>query len=176
MKRLYFIRHGESEGNVKRIFTGHLDLPLTKEGCRQAKLAAQDAKDLKIDLIVTSPLARASKTAEIVAGEINYPIEKIVVSDLFKERSYGDLHGQPYESVDHVDFDVIPEVETSAQLRARAKKGYESLKKMEADTILLCAHGTIGRAIRSQIQNDPNAEIEVTLEEEIPNAQIVRWI
>ena len=66
MKKLYFIRHGLSEGNVQEIWSGSTDTPLHTEGRAQAKAAGQKAKKLKIDLVVSSPMSRAKETAEII--------------------------------------------------------------------------------------------------------------
>jgi broad specificity phosphatase PhoE len=91
MKKLYFIRHGLSEMNKSGHFAGTIDTPLAEEGRAQAKMAGIKARELRIDLIVTSPLIRASETAEIIARQIGYPKDKIVLSRLLIERHWGDL-------------------------------------------------------------------------------------
>src|SRR5690606_2527197 len=70
MKKLYFIRHGLSVMNRQGVFSGSIDTPLTDEGRKQAKRAGKLARDFGIDYIVSSPLARALETAQIIAGEI----------------------------------------------------------------------------------------------------------
>src|SRR5581483_5723923 len=75
MKKLYFIRHGESVSNVERWHAGRIDTPLTERGRQQAREAGKKAKAQKLhfDLIVSSPLSRALETARIIAKEIGYP-------------------------------------------------------------------------------------------------------
>ncbi len=65
-----FLRHGESVGNVESRWQGQSDYPLTEKGRAQARALAERWKkeDVKFDLIITSTLARAQETAEIVAS------------------------------------------------------------------------------------------------------------
>jgi broad specificity phosphatase PhoE len=72
---LYLIRHGESEGNVRRIFQGSLDLPLTPLGECQARTLGRwlAAHGVQPSAIHASPLLRAWRTAEILAGELRTP-------------------------------------------------------------------------------------------------------
>jgi broad specificity phosphatase PhoE len=72
---LYLIRHGESEGNARRVFQGALDLPLTPLGESQAQtlgawLAAHGVRPLRI---YHSPLQRAARTAELIAAGLHAP-------------------------------------------------------------------------------------------------------
>lgn len=176
MKKLYFVRHGESEANSKELFAGRWDVPLTETGKQQAALAAEQLKRLGIDCIVSSPLLRARQTAEIIADIIKYPRQKIVFSDLFLERDYGDLQGRPWHEVADIDFDSIPNIETSERLLERAAEAAQFLQKIDADNILLVGHGTSGRAIRDQVLKRTGGDIEVTIDQEIPNSTIVEWL
>ena len=68
-KYLWLIRHGESEGNLERRIQGWQDFPLTNRGRRQAaRLAERLAEEAGIEAIITSPLARAATTAEIIGA------------------------------------------------------------------------------------------------------------
>ena len=62
--KIFLERHGQSEGNAKRIYLGHTDLGLTEEGRRQAEITAEHLKNEKIDAVYSSDLIRAFKTAE----------------------------------------------------------------------------------------------------------------
>ncbi len=73
--RLLLIRHGESEGNAAGILQGHRDYPLTPRGLRQAHLAAAQVAHLGVDRMVTSPLARAVQTADVIARAVRRPAE-----------------------------------------------------------------------------------------------------
>jgi len=61
--KVIFLRHGETELNKKRVAQGWTDSYMTKDGIKQIKDVANKLKDIKIDLIVSSPLGRAMRTA-----------------------------------------------------------------------------------------------------------------
>ncbi len=63
MGRVYILRHGETEGNEKKIFRGRWDLPLSSRGVRQVELAGEALAGVGFSQIFTSPLARARQTA-----------------------------------------------------------------------------------------------------------------
>lgn len=69
MLEIYFIRHGESAGNREERFRGRHDFPLNENGIRQARALRNELGTVKFDLIYSSPLSRALKTARILANE-----------------------------------------------------------------------------------------------------------
>ena len=71
---LYFVRHGESEGNRLRIATGWTDVPLSARGEEQARAAAEKLKEISFSACYTSELKRAYTTAEICAAGRGIPI------------------------------------------------------------------------------------------------------
>lgn len=78
MTAFYFLRHGQSEANLKGLFAGQReDSPLTAKDFEQAKAAAEELKLLHIDRIISSPLQRTRQTAEIVAKIIGFDIGNI---------------------------------------------------------------------------------------------------
>ena len=175
MKKLYFIRHGLSEMNKSGHFAGTIDTPLTNEGRAQAKTAGAGAKDLKIDLIVSSPLSRARETAEIIAREIGYPKDKIIYSNLIIERHWGDLEGAPHVTVE--DLDEVPNAETGSQLLERSEKALRYLESLDAENILVVSHGTFGRALRHHIIHDEpfiNRTSDASIR--LPNGEVIQWI
>ena len=176
MKKLYFIRHGESLGNLKRLFTGQWDVPLTELGQQQARAATQNAQNLQIECIVSSPLIRARQTAEIIAAAIGYPKDKILYSDLFMERNYGDWQQQSYEVADGKDFEKVPNIELEAHLLKRASQAADYLKNIKTNNVLVVGHGTQGRVLQQEIFNRHTKQIEVPIKDEIPNAQIIEWL
>lgn len=169
MKKLYFIRHGLSEMNALGLFAGLSETALTKEGKHQARAAGRLAKDLGIDLIVSSPMTRAIGTAEIIAAEINYPLNSIIQNKLFIERDFGALEGQPWSP--DLNLDGISDLETDDTLLERARLGLQWLKNQPADNILLVSHGAYGRAMRSVIQAKHFLE-----QDRLNNAEIQDWI
>ncbi len=72
--KIYFVRHGESEGNVGPFVQGREE-PLTIEGIEQANTVAERFKGIPVDIILSSPENRAKMTAEIISKDINTPIE-----------------------------------------------------------------------------------------------------
>ena len=76
MTILYLIRHGETGGNYEGRFQGIIDNPLNEYGIRQAKMLGEAFSLSKIDVLYTSPLQRAKKTAEIIAEM--HGLEKLV--------------------------------------------------------------------------------------------------
>ncbi len=177
MKRLYFIRHGLSENNKAGRWSGQLDVALLPKGRRQAEQAGVQArqKGLKFDLIVSSPLQRAYDTACLVAREFDYPTNRIVRDNLFQECGFGVLQGTEYGDLltkyfrDETVVDDYRDVETTAQLFARASQAWSYLQTLPQDSVLLVSHTAFGRALRRVILGKPldaivesfkNAEIE----------------
>ena len=94
MKEIYFIRHGETSWNKKGLSQGSRnDIKLNKNGIIQAKktgkyLNKYRQRDTKFDLIISSPMLRTKKTAEIIAKQIGYD-NYIIYYDELKERDQG---------------------------------------------------------------------------------------
>ncbi len=84
------LRHGQTALSTERRFAGRGDIPLTKEGVRQAGLAARRLADAGVDVIISSPLQRARKTAEAVAEATGAPL---TVYDEFAEADFGAWEG-----------------------------------------------------------------------------------
>lgn len=92
--RLYLIRHGQSAGNAEGRFGGHSPTPLSDLGEEQAKITAQYLSKEKIDVIYSSDLIRAVKTAEPLAELLDLPIIK---TSAFRERKVGVLEGLTFD-------------------------------------------------------------------------------
>lgn len=92
IKRIILIRHGESTANKNRTLTGRSDPELTSQGKIQAKKASVFIKKRysPIDVIYTSPLKRAYKTAEIISRKVKAPLKK---NDLLLETNFGCWEG-----------------------------------------------------------------------------------
>lgn len=72
--RIYLVRHGESEGNKKKVFQDPKS-PLSAEGVAQAEAVANRFSNIKIDLIFASPFTRAKMTAEAISKKLGSNIE-----------------------------------------------------------------------------------------------------
>jgi probable phosphoglycerate mutase len=154
MKHLYFMRHGLSEMNKRGLFSGRIDTPLAKEGIVQCQEAGHAFRGTKVDLMVSSPMMRAFESAKIVAGEIDYPEDRIILSELLMERDLGSLEGSNY--IKGLPLNRYDGVEHSDNLIERAKQALEFLNNLQADSILIVSHGAIGRAIKYVI--DPSLD------------------
>lgn len=83
MKTVYFIRHGQSEGNASLLYQQTGETLLTAHGVQQAKKVAAQMRRLPLEALVSSTFARAEATAREIARETGLPIEQ---SELFIER------------------------------------------------------------------------------------------
>lgn len=91
MTRFYFVRHGQTEFNLKKLVQGWCDSPLTKLGEKQASDIGQILSSIRFDYIFCSSSNRCITTAKIINSDRN---EVIPVEDL-KEYNFGQLEGQP---------------------------------------------------------------------------------
>ncbi len=91
---IYFIRHGESIGNVQGIIQGSLDLGLTEKGMEQAGYLSKSLKDKTITKVISSPLLRATQTSEILNHELN---AEMIFDERLKEYCYGEAEGKPWK-------------------------------------------------------------------------------
>jgi 2,3-bisphosphoglycerate-dependent phosphoglycerate mutase len=92
---LVLVRHGQSDWNLKNLFTGWRDVELTETGRAEALAGGQrlKAKGLKFDIAFTSALKRAQNTCQIVLDELGQSGLETVRDEALNERDYGDLSG-----------------------------------------------------------------------------------
>ena len=83
---LYFIRHGQSVTNLQGVFTGQADVPLTEEGCRDARRAGELLRGISFDRVYASDLSRAMRTAELALPGVAYE-----TTPLLREYDLGEL-------------------------------------------------------------------------------------
>jgi len=93
--RLVLLRHGQSDWNLKNLFTGWTDVDLTDQGRREALEAARllEAEDLKFDVAFTSVLKRAIRTLWIVMDDMDRMWVPVYRAWELNERHYGALQG-----------------------------------------------------------------------------------
>jgi len=90
------LRHGVTDWNRQGRFQGRTDISLNDEGISQAHAAALRLQNVRLDQVVTSPLVRAVKTAEIVASSSAVPL---AIDDRLIECDFGSLEGRPIAEV-----------------------------------------------------------------------------
>jgi uncharacterized phosphatase len=183
MQVLYFVRHGESQDNVNRVWSRD-DTPLTGRGKKQARTAGHLLKkqDLQFDLIVSSPLRRAHDTALIIAEELNYPKNEVQLLDMLVELNFGDLIGTSGLSIFEKPFSRLgleaePSTEKMAELHLRAEQALLRIRKTGASSVLVVSHGTFGRALRRVINNEPpEHEFDPQKKWRLDNGEVTRFI
>lgn len=150
MSIICFLRHGQTDWNVKGLMQGIEEIPLNETGIMQAKQAsselanALDGKDFKFDRIYTSPLSRARVTAQEFAkklGDIPVIVDKRLI-----ERDFGILSGKTYDKNSKAVLQDMtePSVETAKSLIDRVN----SLIKDEVknnENVIFVTHGAITR-------------------------------
>ena len=92
---LVLVRHGQSDWNLKNLFTGWKDPDLTDKGVAEAKSAGQRLKalDLHFDMAFTSDLTRAQHTCALLLNEMGQSQIPVTRDQALNERDYGDLSG-----------------------------------------------------------------------------------
>ncbi len=162
--KIYLTRHGQNQDNLNGILNGHRDLPLTEIGREQAKNLGEHLKkeSAKFDLVLCSPLSRASETAEIITDILG--LEKPIKENLLIERNFGIMSGLNVSDVaklgeennfeclktDTITYFINPSgAETFPVLLIRAEKLFEKLKEEFPDKkdILLVGHGDFGKMV-----------------------------
>lgn len=91
MSLIIFVRHGESQGNIKHILSDGLGVfPLTKLGRKQANNTGIELKQLKIDKLFCSPVLRTMQTAEIISKHIK---KTQIIDERLTERKFNKMRG-----------------------------------------------------------------------------------
>jgi 2,3-bisphosphoglycerate-dependent phosphoglycerate mutase len=92
---LVLVRHGQSEWNLKNLFTGWRDVDLSEQGVAEAKAAGEklEARGFKFDIAFTSALIRAQRTCQIILDAVGQSDLKTIRDQALNERDYGDLVG-----------------------------------------------------------------------------------
>ena len=153
MKKLYLLRHGQTEFNVKKLVQGRCDSPLTDLGRKQAGMAAAwlKAHGVVPDKVVSSPLGRAMDTASLVACELFGPDAAAEPCEGIIERCYGSFeegpHGALPTDVWDPGEDLVPfGGEGSQALQERMVDALTNIMGSEGiETLLAVSHGSASR-------------------------------
>ncbi len=97
MTRILLIRHGETAWNAVRRLQGHIDIPLSPTGERQAEALARALAAEPLDAIISSDLERALQTAQAVAA--HHPHLPLHTDPGLRERGYGAFEGLLYTEI-----------------------------------------------------------------------------
>lgn len=162
MKKIYFVRHGESEGNVTK-FHQTKETPLSKIGQFQANMVALRFSKIQADLIIASPYLRAQQTAQAIALKNNL---KIKTSELFKEKKGpSKLFNLSQESKESIETRKIiaahffdqdgkwryADEETAHEFVDRVGKALDFLQQRPEENLIVVCHSLILHMIFAKI-------------------------
>lgn len=161
MKRIIMVRHGQSESNVRKTFTGQLNAPLTEVGRMQAQRMAEYLDQYRIDRIYASSLDRAVETAQAIAQRQNCSVEK---QDALREMNSGLWQGLTFEAI----AEKYPQTyavwrtnigkatpeggETCEELFSRVTEFFKNVLETPDETICLVCHAIPIRMMESYIR------------------------
>jgi len=150
MNKIYIVRHGKTDWNIKGLLQGTADIEINKEGIQQAKELAAMIDIDEIDVCICSPLKRTRKTAEILIGNK----KEIIYDDMIVERKFGNYEGKP------INFDLIEtqwdyklndssnNIESLQDCLERANQFLRKIKnKYQNKTILIVSHGSFIKSL-----------------------------
>ena len=166
---LVLVRHGQSEWNLRNLFTGWKDPDLSEKGVAEAHAAGQKlkAKGLTFDVAYTSALIRAQHTLKLILQELGQPGLPTTRDQALNERDYGELTGLNKDDARkkwgedqvHVwrrSYDVAPPGgESLKDTLARALPYYMKLIQpdvLSGKRVLVSAHGNSLRALIMAIE------------------------
>lgn len=151
---IYLLRHGQTDGNVNKTYSGWTDSKLTELGKQQAVDAHLRFEDVSFDVVYSSSLSRALDTARVFTDK------EIIVEDDLREMHFGLMEGMTYEEIldkypDHAKQwqettanYTFPEGESLRSFYDRVVETYDQIiKKHDVDKLLIVAHSGVIRSI-----------------------------
>jgi probable phosphoglycerate mutase len=165
---IFLLRHGALADDSRDRFIGQIDLPLAAEGIRQAQALAQALHNENIGIIYCSDLLRSQQTAEIIAEEINAPIE---TRNELREISLGNWEGlsrsevkssfpvQYAERGKNIENYRIPGGESFAECRLRALAAWDEMVNCGSERIAVATHAGINRLLLCHLLGMPSANM-----------------
>lgn len=181
--KFIFARHGEAESTVKGIRSdSENEYPLVEEGKNQSEQLGEMLKDSKIDVILASPVLRASETAEIIGKKLGVPVLK---ENALKDYDFGSWTGFTTEELlkkeDYQKYRALPEEQLYAypqggdgESRADIEKRVREFigranEEYAGKNVLLIAHGVVG-AVLHRIIDEASLEDTLRFERTVKNA------
>ena len=183
---LVLVRHGQSEWNLKNLFTGWRDVDLTEKGVAEAREAGRKlkAQGIKFDVAFTSSLKRAQRTLNLMLEELGQTSISVFKDEALNERDYCDLVGLNKDEARkkwgeeqvHIwrrSYDVAPPGgESLKDTLARTVPYYvtEILPRvLRGERVLVSAHGNSLRALVMVLdKHTPESITKLNLETGVP--------
>lgn len=148
--QLFLIRHGESVANAERRIQGQADNPLSTLGERQAAATARALRPVPVDALLSSPLRRARRTAEILSDELGVDVEEHaglmeIHAGVFQGLLWTECEARYPEaaaawSAADPDF-VIPGGESRRQLMERGTLALREIRELGLGHVVVVSHG-----------------------------------
>ena len=167
---LYLIRHCEAEGNITEIFQGRIDCDITPKGERQLDCLAERCKEIPFDIIYSSPLKRAFKTAQAANRFHNV---RIIPDEAFAEIDGGEMDGHKWNELASLFPSTYPawendfpnfKTETGESMRQvydRVSRGVMKIVcENQGKSILIVSHGCALRNLCCFLRGLPLSEID----------------
>ena len=183
---LVLVRHGQSDWNLKNLFTGWRDVDLTEKGVVEAREAGRKLKvqGIKFDVAFTSALKRAQRTLDLMLTELDQTAIPIFKDQALNERDYGDLVGLNKndarkkwgEEQVHIwrrSYDVAPPGgESLKDTLARTLPYYVTdilPRVLRGERVLVAAHGNSLRALVMVLdKHTPESITKLNLDTGVP--------
>ncbi len=159
MLRLFLVRHGQSVWNDEKRIQGQQDIPLGDEGRKQAIALGGRLKGRQFQACFSSPLKRATETAELILKASGNSIPIITLPELM-ERNFGDWEGKSIDDLQLLfpnDFSqwlaahqipAPPNGESMDELMKRVERGLDQILAVKEGNVLVVGHsGSIKAAI-----------------------------
>jgi len=149
---IFLIRHGETVGNASRIVQ-RPEEPLSPRGVAQAERLARRLAHDGLARIVSSDLARAATTAQVIQRVTGVPL---MFEPLLHERNFGDLRGTPYAALGFDMFEpdyAPPNGETWPVFHARVDRAWERVQALVQATdghLAVVTHGLVCRSLATR--------------------------
>jgi probable phosphoglycerate mutase len=179
---IYLVRHGETEFNRERRLQGHVDSALTARGLEQARAVGARLKTLTGGAsgwrILTSPLGRARRTAEIIADQLG--AADIEVEPRLIELSWGEWDGRLRDELAAAHPETFgrsnwafhaPTGETYEAMCARLSGWLSELPPEPGRRVIAVSHGVTGRVLRGVYAGLPPDEV---VTQDVPQDAVYR--
>ncbi|MDQ2683067.1 MAG: histidine phosphatase family protein [Chloroflexota bacterium] len=162
----YIVRHGRTEGNVRRVLVGRTDIPLDELGVRQAAAVAEYFHGFhRPDVILASPLDRARTTAKAISDLLQLPIE---IEDDLAELNFGSYEGRSWvelleqepefaAQIQNLEHDLQwPGGERLSEFHQRVRAVFSRLAaRYDNHSAIVVSHGGVVGSLVSQLLGTP---------------------
>lgn len=167
---VYLVRHCEAEGNVQGVFQGSSDFDVSEKGIKQLEKLSERFKDIHLDVVYSSPLKRAYRTAE---AAVKYSGLPIICDEGLAEINGGVMEGKPWSKLDELfptEYSVwndnfaefaAPDGESVCAVYDRIVKSFiEITNENKGKAIGVFSHGCAIRILMCYIKNIPLSRID----------------